>query len=314
MTSADQKDAAEIARALLGSISGQELPPQVVVPPPADGPQMQGAADATQIEVLHSAVNPMMPAAANPQVPQPVNPQVPSAAVPEEKRGPVVPDHAASAPLGAGSSTQSNPPVTIHRQLLSRLLRALPIASEGQLQSMLNVFDPRATPPPAAPFPNPPQDARPVHPIHPGGIPQGGVQSNDPLQHLLPQPTRKRSELPTPTPPPSTQHLLRRICTCISLICPLCPGHTHNAGIQPHRIRKHSFGTQELSNSNIRRHFHLILRNRSEISEYKLVQTLQVMLYQSLSLLRNYEMISLMTIFSRRWASSQLTTQLGLTG
>ena len=163
---------------------------------------MQGAADATQLEVLHSAVNPMMPAAANPQVPQPVNPQVPSAAVPEEKRGPVVPDHAASAPLGTGSSAQSNPPVTIHRQLLSRLLRALPIASEGQLQSMLNVFDPRATPPPAAPFPNPPQDARPVHPIHPGGIPQGGVQSNDPLQHLLPQPTRKRSELPTPTPTP----------------------------------------------------------------------------------------------------------------
>ena len=119
---------------------------------------MQGPAVATQVVVPQSAANPQVPAAANPQVPPTVNPQAPSPAAPEAKQDPEVPDHAASAPLGASSSARSNPPVTIHRQLLLRLVRALPIASESQLQAMLNVFDPSATPPPAAPNSNPPQN------------------------------------------------------------------------------------------------------------------------------------------------------------
>ena len=47
------------------------------------------------------------------------------------------------APQGAVSGAHSNPPLTGHRLLLSRLVRALPIASESQLQAMLDVFDPR---------------------------------------------------------------------------------------------------------------------------------------------------------------------------
>ena len=85
MTSEKHKDAVEVARALLGSISGQELPPQVAVPPPAVDPQMQSAAVATQVEVPQSAANPQVPVATNPQVPPPVNPQAPSAAAPEAK-------------------------------------------------------------------------------------------------------------------------------------------------------------------------------------------------------------------------------------
>ena len=261
MASEENRDAVEIARALLGSISGQELPPQVVVPPPpAVVPQMQSAAVATQVEVPQPPANPQVPVATNPQVPPPVNPQAPSVAAPEEKHDPVAPDHAASASLGASSGAQSNPPVTIHRQLLLRLLRALPIASEGQLQAMLNVFVPNTTPPPAAPNPNPPQNTHRVPPVHPGGIPHGGVQPNDPLLHLLPQPTLKRSKStnsqPTPPPPspPNNSPVPRRICTCISLRCCLCPGHSHNARTRFRRFRKTSLGALKPSISNGLRH------------------------------------------------------------
>ena len=210
MTSEENKDAVEVARALLGSISGQELPPKWLCPLPAVDPQMQSAAVATQVEVPQPAANPQVPVAMNPQVPPPVNPQAPSAAAPEAKHDPVAPDHAASASLGASSGARSNPPVTIHRQLLLRLVRALPIASESQLQAMLNVFDPNTTPPPAAPNPNPPQNASRVPPVHPGGIPHGGVQPNDPLLHLLPQPTLKRSKFTnSQRPPPSSYPTIR---------------------------------------------------------------------------------------------------------
>ena len=111
-------------------------------------------------------------------------------------------------------NAQSDPPVTVHRRLLSRLVRALPIASESQLQAMLNVFDHRANPPaaqnpPPAPPSNIPQAAAsnqsrwlalPPAPQshHPGGISHGRVPTNDPLQHLLPQPSHKRSGLHFP--------------------------------------------------------------------------------------------------------------------
>ena len=140
-------------------------PPSSCVPPAVD-PQTQSAAVATQVEVPQPAANPQVPVATNPQVPPPVNPQAPRAAALEAKHDPVAPDHAASASQGASSGARPNPPVTIHRQLLLRLVRALPIASESQLQAMLNVFDPNTTPPPAAPNPNPPQNACRVPP-HP---------------------------------------------------------------------------------------------------------------------------------------------------
>ena len=180
--------AAQIARDLLGSAGNQAqpLPPQVQLPPP--------------------------PAPA---------PEEPVAAVPEEKDAvvPEVQDEPANDPAPANQPSQSsrsnalpNPPVTLHRQLLSRLIRALPIASEAQLQSMLNVFDHRANPPAVQnpPLPPPPssvpQASAPVqsrwqslppapHSHHPGGISYGRAPTTDPLQHLLPQPSYKRSEL-----------------------------------------------------------------------------------------------------------------------
>ena len=188
----------QVARDLLGSVSGQQLPPEVLVPPPA----------------------------ANPEVPAAAPPEVPTAAAPEVKVDPAPP---VQAPQAANLGAHSSPPVTLHRQLLSRLVRALPIASETQLQAMLNVFDPRtahpaapdATPPPVVrPLPPPPvlpvvnPLLPPAPPANPGGIPRGHVPSGDQLQHLLPQYSRKRSVLddaPFPFPfyyPP----LPHRIC------------------------------------------------------------------------------------------------------
>ena len=184
---ASSDPAAQIARDLLGSASNQArlLPPQVQLPPPP------------------------VPA-----------PEEPVAAAPEEKNATVtqVQNDPANDPAPANQPSQSSqsnappdPPVTLHRQLLSRLVRALPIASEQQLQSMLNVFDHRAVPPaaqnpPPPPPSNIPQASAPVqsrwqslppapHSHHPGGISYGRGPTNDPLQHLLPQPSYKRSKL-----------------------------------------------------------------------------------------------------------------------
>ena len=119
--------AAQIARDLLGSAGNQAqlLPPQVQLPPP--------------------------PAPA---------PEEPVAAVPEEKDAvvPEVQDEPANDPAPANQPSQSSRSnaLPLHRQLLSRLIRALPIASEAQLQSMLNVFDHRAIPPAVQNPPPPP--------------------------------------------------------------------------------------------------------------------------------------------------------------
>ena len=147
--------AAQIARDLLGSAGNQAqlLPPQVQLPPP--------------------------PAPA---------PEEPVAAVPEEKDAvvPEVQDEPANDPAPANQPSQSsrsnalpNPPVTLHRQLLSRLIRALPIASEAQLQSMLNVFDHRAIPPRSNPLPPPPLTYLKHRP------PFSLVGSPSPLPHIL---------------------------------------------------------------------------------------------------------------------------------
>ena len=108
MASQEQKDAAQLARDLLGSVSGRQIPPQVQILPPAAAFE------------------------------------VPVAAAPEEKGDPAA---AVQAPQNANLEAQSNPPVTLHRQLLSRLVRALPIASDSQLQAMLDIFIPSAAPP-----------------------------------------------------------------------------------------------------------------------------------------------------------------------
>ena len=121
--------AAQIARDLLGSGSNQEqlLPPQVQLPPPP-----------------------------------PDEPEEPVAAVNEVKIDTAPPDQASQSLV---PNAQSDPPVTLHRRLLSQLVRALPIASESQLQAMLNVFDHRANHPaaqdPPRPPPNIPQAAAP---------------------------------------------------------------------------------------------------------------------------------------------------------
>ena len=179
MASQEQSDATQVARDLLGSVSGRQLPPQVQVLPPAAAPEVPVAAA-----------------------------QVPVAAAPEEKGDPVP---AVQAPQNANLGAQSNPPVTLHRRLLARLVRALPIASEGQLQAMLNVFSPSAappvdrdlTPPPCdRPLPPPPPPVQSLFrppppaapPANPGGIPRGHAPSDDRLQHLLPQHSHKRSE------------------------------------------------------------------------------------------------------------------------
>ena len=100
------------------------VPPQVEELPPAANPQVPDAANLQGPD----AANPQGLLAANLQVPLAANPEVPgTAAVP---------------------NAQSNPPVTVHRQLLSRLVRALPIGFESQLQVMLDVFDPIGPPRP----------------------------------------------------------------------------------------------------------------------------------------------------------------------
>ena len=177
--------AAQIARDLLGSASNQArlLPPQVQLPPP--------------------------PVLA---------PEEPVAAVPEEKNAtvPEVQNEPANDPAPAnqpsqssGSNAQPDPPVTLHHQLQSRLVRALPIASKIQLQSMVNVFDHKTNPRSAQNL-SPPQSNIPQVGHHsvtmavptprptislPRRISYGRVPTNDPLQHLLPQPSYKRSEL-----------------------------------------------------------------------------------------------------------------------
>ena len=305
MANAEQKDAVQVARALLGSISGQELPPQV--------------------EMLPQQPPPPSVAAGQAQVPPPANPALPPhPANLEVKVDPVVPDPAAPAPQGAVPGAQSNPPLTGHRLLLSRLVRALPIASESQLQAMLDVFDPRAAPP-AAQYPNPPQREqplprpqahvpRPAAPLaNPGGIPRIGIPTNDPLQHLLPQHSLKRSDLIICPPPLFLSRPLPVVFVqVLHLTCRLCPGHTHNAGAQSRRFRKDSHGTQVFSNFVSRLHSRHRTHTRFVKSEFKLARTLQVTT-QSPSHLLNCETILLTTIFSRRWASSLSRTQQGST-
>ena len=178
MASQEQEDAAQLARDLLGSVSGRQIPPQVQILPPAAAFE------------------------------------VPVAAAPEEKGDPAP---AVQAPQNANLEAQSNPPVTLHRQLLSRLVRALPIASDSQLQAMLDIFIPSAAPPvdqdltpppgvrplpqyPAQSFAHPQPPAAP--PANPGGISQGQAPSDDQLQHLLPQHSHKRSESNIAPPSP----------------------------------------------------------------------------------------------------------------
>ena len=147
MADAEHKEAIQVARAFLGSISGQEIPPPVQGLPqqPPNPPIAAGQVEAP---------------------PPPVNSGVqPPPADLEAKVEAALPEHAADPPQGAVSGAQSNPSLTGHRLLLSRLLRALPIASESQLQAMLEVFDPRAVNP-AAQNPNPPQRRQPVPPLH----------------------------------------------------------------------------------------------------------------------------------------------------
>ena len=194
MANAEQKDAAQVARDLLGSISGQELPPQVQVQSQRPPNPPIAAGQAEPLPPVNSGVQPP---------PADLEAKVEAAA----------PDPAAPPPQGAVSDAQPDPPLTGHRLLLSRLLRALPIASESQLQAMLRVFDPRAVNP-AAQNPNPPQRQQPVPPppphvrrpaaplANPGGIPRRGLPSDDPLQHLLPQPVLKRSDFGKPPAPP----------------------------------------------------------------------------------------------------------------
>ena len=206
MANAEQKDAVQVARALLGSISGQELPPQVQVLPQQPPNPPIAAGQAEPLPPVNSGVQPP---------PVDLEAKVEAAA----------PDPAAVPPQGAVADAQPDPPLTGHRLLLSRLLRALPIASESQLQAMLRVFDPRAVNP-TAQNPNPPQRQQPVPPppphvrrpaapvANPGGIPRTGLPSNDPLQHLLPQPVLKRSDFGYP--PPISSYPTSSICTITS--------------------------------------------------------------------------------------------------
>ena len=172
MASREQLEAEQVAQALLGSVSGLELPPQVVMPPQAAIPQVPVAAVPPQVETRPPAANPQVPIAANPRVPVAANPRVPAAPVLEEKHDPVVPAPVAPAPQDAVPNAQSNPPVTPHHRLMLRLVRALPIASNTQLQAMLDVFNPRVTPPPAAQNSNPsPQQRSFPPPNHAGCLP-----------------------------------------------------------------------------------------------------------------------------------------------
>ena len=151
-----------LAQALLGSLAQQplELPPPVQAPPPAD-PEVAPVPEVASVPQADDI----------PEVPFALQDDLPAT---EQK------EQAAESP-------------TPRYQLLKRLLRALPIASADQLSAMINVFDPTrvAAPPPPAQFSNPtvtfPQS-------HPGGLPYAGSRSNDPLHHLLAQPSLKRSE------------------------------------------------------------------------------------------------------------------------
>ena len=265
MTSSDL--AAQIARELLGPVSGQEqrLPPRVQIPPPPI-----------------------------------VEPEEPVAAVPEEKLDTAPPDQASQSSV---PNAQSDPPVTVHRRLLSRLVRALPIASESQLQAMLNVFDHRAHPPaaqnpPPAPPSNIPQAAAsnqsrwlalPPAPQshHPGGISHGRVPTNDPLQHLLPQPSHKRSGLHSPPPFTILCPSVPVFLVLCQFMCRLCLGLSHNDGPLPRRLPEPDHRIQVHSSLPSQLRCLLQVHIRFVKSEYKLVRTSQAANHQLQSPLLN---------------------------
>ena len=101
---------------------------------------------------------------------------------------------------------QHDEPTTARHQLLGRLLRALPIASEVQMNTILSVYDPtreqavaRVPPgPPPTPYTAPPQSQAPrsqVPTVKPpttflGGTLRAGLYSGDPVHHLT-QPSLK---------------------------------------------------------------------------------------------------------------------------
>ena len=154
-----------VAQALLGSLAQQsfELPPppgaQSVVPPQVDtNPQVDDHQNDT-VEPHDDAVEP--------------HDNTPPPDIPEQKQ-------------------QSTDQLTPRHRLLSRLLRALPIASAAQLTDMINVFDPNRNEAPPRRTQNP-QPATSLPRPHPGGLPRTNPQSPDPLQHLLAQPSQKRS-------------------------------------------------------------------------------------------------------------------------
>ena len=103
-------------------------------------------------------------------------------------------------PNMAEQKDQSTDTSTPRYRLVQRLLRALPIASQAQLAAMINVFDPNRDVP-HAPATAPPQNigtATTIPQSYPGGLPRTYQQTSDPLQHLLAQPSLKRSGLTKP--------------------------------------------------------------------------------------------------------------------
>ena len=163
----EEKAAMAVAQALLGSLPQQ---PFVLPPPPA----------------AHAAVPPQVDT-----IPQGDDAQNQTV----EPHGDDIEPHADTPPPDmTEQNQQSTDQLTPRHRLLSRLLRALPIASVAQLTDMINVFDPnRDDAPPRntqvpQPLTHPPQPP-------PGGLPQTNPQSHDPLQHLLARSSQKRSGL-----------------------------------------------------------------------------------------------------------------------
>ena len=114
-------------------------------------------------------------------------------------------------PLPASPSDEPAAPSDLRHLLMRRLLRALPIASDEQLQQVVNVFT-QSIPPaaePGTPPRNPisgfqPPPPPPLNPTFAPNVPLGppqttgypqpvGHQATDPLSHLLPQASNKRS-------------------------------------------------------------------------------------------------------------------------
>lgn len=109
----------------------------------------------------------------------------------EDREAPDVPQVDPPPPEQKDQSAEQ--PTPRHR-LLSRLLRALPIASVDQLTAMINVFNPNQD----AALPRPDQSLNPAVPpaqSYPGRFSSTSLRSGDPLQHLLARPSQKRSDL-----------------------------------------------------------------------------------------------------------------------